>query len=410
MPKPNETAVVVLTRLFPNIVQTYVLNHITALIDAGINTSIIADSNPEQAETNPAIEEYGLLDKTTYITDSVSAISRLFTDCKYFFLISKIATSKIWLDYGIKYTFLSFARVLAIPHKSCNLIHSHSLFSSFKFLFARKYLSIPLITTYHGMVPRGVNKLSTEKMKSVIAATDIFIVNTEFAKSELVGLGCVDNKIRIIPQGTDSSKFRYSVRKIQPGKPIKLLTIARLSPEKGHVTAIHAIKHLIDEFPDIEYHIVGHGPEKENLYKLTEHLQLQNHVILHDFMTGDALLNMFSEAHIFILPSINFQDGFLVETQGVVLQEAQASGTPVIGSNAGGIPDVIIDNKTGLVFEQKNHEQLAEKIRLLIKDKLLYEELCRAGRNDVEQHFDTTVVYRRLITIYQEILGSRPLH
>jgi glycosyltransferase involved in cell wall biosynthesis len=130
---------------------------------------------------------------------------------------------------------------------------------------------------------------------------------------------------------------------------------------------------------------------------------------MHDFMTGYDLKRQFSSAHIFILPSIYFSDG-CAETQGVVLQEAQASGVPIIGSSAGGIPDVIIDGVTGLVFEQNDHNDLANKISILIQDEALYKNLCIAGRRDAEERFSTTVTHSQLISVYEEILGPRFNH
>ena len=90
------------------------------------------------------------------------------------------------------------------------------------------------------------------------------------------------------------------------------------------------------------------------------------------------------------------------------MQEAQASGIPVIGSHTGGIPDVIEDGTTGLIFDESNPEDLAEKICMLVDRPEIYLHLTRAGRKDVETRFDSLVVNSNMISLYEKILaGSR---
>ena len=233
---------------------------------------------------------------------------------------------------------------------------------------------------------------------------DAFIVNTKYAKNELVDLGCHENKIHIIPQGIYLNDFPYKTRKIDDNKTIRLLTVGRLSIEKGHHIALKAIHLLSNKFPNIEYHIVGDGPRKSELSDLAAQLNLSDKVIFHGFLTGRKLIDIFDIAHIFLLPSINNKDGYLVETQGVVLQEAQASGIPVIGSRTGGIPDVIDHMRTGILFDDSDFETLADYTERLILDTPLYEDLSIAGRKDVEERFDIDKVCLKLLKLYNRFI------
>jgi len=227
-----------------------------------------------------------------------------------------------------------------------------------------------------------------------------------FAKNQLLDMGCPENKITIIPQGTNLEDFPFRQRHINRESRIILLTVGRLSIEKGHHIAIKAVAELASEFPTLEYHLVGSGPEKDNLVALIDKYGLKGRVKLLGLMTVDELKDVYSSADLFVLPSIDTKDGYHIETQGVVLQEAQASGIPVIGSRTGGIPDIIKDNETGILYNESDHHNLADKIRTLIKDTGLYCKLCQSGRKEVESHFDTNLISARIVSLYEDILEN----
>lgn len=405
--KSNLTACI-LTRTFPNIVQTYVLNHITSLKNSGIDTVIISEDIPQHQEMHPKVDKFNLLNDTIYVkSDLLGSIKYLFLipfSFKHFRNLQKVIFSNIWKKYGIKYGIKTLVRVSFLSIKDIDVIHSHSLFSSYDYLFLKDIFGIPLTTTFHGLVPNNVKMLEERKIASVLDSGDAFFVNTNFAREQLENYGCPPEKIHIIPQGTDLSDFDDRKVSINKDKPIIILSVGRLSIEKGFHIAIQAIAKLVDEFPNIEYRVVGNGLERTNLQNLIEKLELNNNVILHGSLTTKELAAQYSQAHIFILPSIDLHDGFHVETQGVVLQEAQASGIPVIASKTGGIPEVIRDNETGLLFEEANENQLAEKIQLLINNQDFCQSISMNGRKDVESRFDINGINRQLINVYNRFL------
>lgn len=290
---------------------------------------------------------------------------------------------------------ISFARIFCYQH--FDIIHSHSLFSSSNYLFLQQYFSIPIVTTYHGVLPHDVSELEASRMLKLFNEGSLFLVNTQSAKNDLKKLGCPSEKIQITPQGIILDKFPYQKHMIHKNNKITLLSVGRLSPEKGHKTSIKAVTTLIKEFPNIKYHIIGDGPERKKLQELIQNLELTDIVTLHGFKNHDELIPFYSAADIFVLPSIE-------ETQGIVLQEAQASGLPIIASRVGGIPEVIIENKTGLLFDKNNHSQLSEKIKILINNSELYSKISIKGRADVETRFDIKIICERLISTYKRFI------
>lgn len=403
--------IAILVRAFPNIVQTYVLNHIISLKNAGLKTLIIAEKDIKQREIHPQVVQHKLMDETLYInTDSKHIFKQLlstpFTNHQFLSAMIKIIFSDIWKKYGFIYSVKSLLRAKALCRHRIDIIHSHSLFCSYNYLFLKEYFSIPITTTFHGLVPKNVKMLETDKIETVLDISDIFFVNTKFAQQQLLGFGCPQEKIHIVPQGTNLCDFPFKPRSLTNQATINILSVGRLSIEKGFHVAIEALASLIADHPKLKYHIIGGGPEEEHLTTQIQQLGLQQHVEIHGSVSTDELLSHYNMAHIFILPSIDFCDGSHTETQGVVLQEAQSSGIPIIASKTGGIPEIIKDGKTGLLFDEENYTQLSQQIKALIDDASLYQALQTQARKDVEQYYSTKVISKQLLDIYQAIFQN----
>lgn len=404
--------VAILVRKFPNIVQTYVLNHILSLKSDTIKTIIIAERDSKQNEINPRVIENALLDETLYITSGLFNFIKQLSSQKlslhrYIKSGFTIAFSTLWFKRGPIYTLKSIIRAGALAKHDIDIVHSHSMFNTYDYLFLKDVFSIPITTTFHGLLPKNVKNLNDEKIKKVLDTGDKFFVNTEFAKKQLTGLGCKQEKIRIIPQGTDTTDFPFTARRILPTAPIIILSVGRLSIEKGFHVAIKAIATLVKHHPNIKYNIIGGGPEEQNLTDLIDKYNIHNNVTIFGSVSTDELLSQYSKCHIFILPSIDFSDGSHTETQGVVLQEAQSSGVPVIASKTGGIPEVIIDGVTGLLFEEENDKQLVQKIESLICNAELYAQLSERARKDVEENYSIDVITRKLLDEYSATLAGK---
>ena len=407
MNKPRPLNIAIVVPIFPNIVQTYILNQITTFIDISLNVAIIASKKGIYKELPTVFNKYRLLDKTTYINTHYKGIlagiiSIPVFNAKYRRLLKRILKEKIWKKYGWRYTIKSLIRAKSFALNDFTLIHSHTLTGSYEYLFLKDTMGLPVVTTFHGKEPRSSNNLSCFKSRKLFENGDAFIVNTNFAKKQLLEMGCNQDKIHIIPQGTNLEKFPYRLRSIEEKKKIIILTVARLSIEKGHHIAIEAVARLIKLFPYIEYHIAGAGPEHIKLHSQVAELGAQKHIIFHGSVSENMLHTLYEAAHIFILPSIDLKDGYHVETQGVVIQEAQASGIPVIASKTGGIPEVIQDNITGLLFDEGDANSLTEKISQLILDKNLYSLLAISARGEIIKNYDINVICRKIVNLYSK--------
>ncbi len=391
---------------FPNLVQTYILSQLYELQNQGVDLHIIAREKLHYTELPPRLEKFLASHRPSYIDSEADKIWQQLPRLPVFkgwYLknLGELLQRDFIQEFGFKYLIKAMVHSQILRGKPYDVLHSHSLFSTYDYLFARQQFGIPLITTFHGLVPQGVKKLPESKLEKVFATGDCFLVNTRFSRALLTDMGCPAEKIKIIPQGTDLSDYPFTPRQAKDNDLFHILTVGRLTREKGQHIALAAVARLASQYPSLRYHIVGSGPEQEKLKTQAKTLGCEDRIIFHGFLSDAEVKALYARAHLFILPSVDLNDGYHVETQGVVIQEAQASGLPVIASATGGIPEVIKAGETGLLFESENIADLAGQIEKVYCSDELYRSLVKNGWEDVKQRFDIQVITRQIMDVYR---------
>lgn len=400
----KKLSIAIVVPTFPNIVQPYIKNQIASLLHSKVDVTVIAKKRDTNRNTSATSGQHKHEIETIYINPKnsnmlVNLVTLPLHNKNFRSVAIKILRAYAWKKNGIKQLIKTLIYAKALSNKQYDLIHSHSLFGSYDYLFLRQCFSIPLVTTYHGVLPPGIKRLESHKMHSIFKHGDIFLVNTKSAQTDLHKLGCPQKKIHILPQGINLKKFPYKDHYLHLKERLILLSVGRLSYEKGHHTAIRALSLLLKQHPTLEYHIIGDGPQRAALTELANELGISQKIILHGFKSPVEISHLYANAQILVHPSLE-------ETQGMVIQEAQSSGLPVIASNAGGIPEVITTNKTGLLFTKENYHQLARMIDTLLNDTALYKSLSQAARVDVEKRFDVNAICKQQLSLYHLLSDS----
>jgi glycosyltransferase involved in cell wall biosynthesis len=174
------------------------------------------------------------------------------------------------------------------------------------------------------------------------------------------------------------------------------LYFGRLSREKGVKTLIDAFK----KFPNINLKIVGDGPIKPEVEEIINNHGLTN-VELLGFKSGKELTDIIAGAKFSIVPSEWY------ETFGLIIIEAMALGTPVIGATIGAIPELIKPDHNGFLFESKNSQSLCNAItqsQSMPSEK--YEAMTQSARRFVEDNFTKDKHYKTLIQKYNETIEN----
>ncbi|OGF63149.1 hypothetical protein A3C77_02145 [Candidatus Giovannonibacteria bacterium RIFCSPHIGHO2_02_FULL_45_13] len=201
----------------------------------------------------------------------------------------------------------------------------------------------------------------------------------------------------VIHNGVDLKKVN---RRKEPTPYPTVITVSRLVPKNGVDVLIRAIAELKKETLDIKLHIVGDGSEFNKLQLLTSNLQLQSNVKFFGSIPYDELPKYLAEADIFVRPSRS-------EGMGNAFVEALAAGLPIIGTPVGGILDIIKDGETGLFAKVDDPKDLAEKIKLLLENKKLTEQIVENGRKMVEERFCWDKIAQNYAKIFNHELNFK---
>lgn len=290
---------------------------------------------------------------------------------------------------------LHFAAI-ADNFADCTVIHSHSESLSYRFIILAEMLNLPLVVTFHGLPPAGVPQLSENKRKALYGYAKRVIVNTEFAKRQVMAFGCEANKVTILPQGLPIEDFPFQPAPYPAaGEPLRILSVGRFHRDKGQHYSLLALKRLVNDGLNVRWTFTGSGPGLGKLKKLCKQLELESRVTFLEGVSSQELLALYHQAHIFVLASIDTPGGH-VETQGVVLQEAQATGSIVIATRTGGIPDCLNDGVDSILVKQQSSQDIYKATLRLLESKENWPSLRKSARKNVEQRFNSAVVGQKM--------------
>ena len=363
---------------------------------------------------------------------------------------SKMA-SKPWLQLlAIPYIINGFFQCLRICRKwRPDVIHAHWPFPhAYIALGAAKLFRIPLVLNFHGAELLLIRKKKWVKplLKFAIGQAQAVFANSSFTASKIKALRNVN--VEWSPYGTTLEVVRQAHQPcdkvpelVEVPHPVegkfKILFVGRHIERKGITYLIEAAKYLpADKF---EIRIVGVGDLTEQLKAqaalLNEsnstsspnlcHLgaDSNNGVILSPFdklrvnsvegspapiiftgkLSPEELTNEYKTANVFVLPAIIDSKGD-TEGLGVVLIEAMELGLPIVASNVGGIPDVVIDGESGILVPEKNPTALADAFKRLAADPSLTERLLAGARNRINECFTWDKIIERQIDVYNKVI------
>jgi glycogen synthase len=302
----------------------------------------------------------------------------------------------------------------AVPE--ADLVHCHTWYTHLAGCLVKQILGIPLAITTHSLEPQRPWKV--EQLGSGYRATS-WVEKTAYENAD--GVIAVSRsmkaaveqiyrvppgKVMVIPNGVDVSQYQPSYDpgllaglRINPEKPI-VLFVGRITRQKGVVYLVEAIRWLR---PGVQVVLCTGAPDTEEIGreiadKVREARSAsENEIIwLEQWVPRKEIIALFRHASIFVCPSI-------YEPFGIINLEAMACGTPVVGSNVGGIPDIIEHEETGLLAREKDPEDLASKILRVFEDQNLRQRMVEKGMAFVRMNFSWRSVADRFLNLYLEV-------
>jgi phosphatidylinositol alpha-1,6-mannosyltransferase len=195
-----------------------------------------------------------------------------------------------------------------------------------------------------------------------------------YRSAEVVSYGCDVERFR--PHGGEAKRRELGLE----GKKV-MVSLCRLVPRKGVDTVLEALPAIRDAVPEVQYVVAGDGADRSRLRGLAERLGVMAFVRFLGRVTNEEVPPLLHMADLFVMPAREERPD--VEGFGLVFLEANACGTPVIGSTSGGIPDAVVDGETGLLVPPSAPGAFAEAAIRLLTDVDLRRRLGRAGRERV---------------------------
>jgi len=237
------------------------------------------------------------------------------------------------------------------------------------------------------------NKIVNKLSKNI----DVFISPSKNLMEIMLDRG-YDFDILHVDNGLDLEKFRNIERSDKTGDVVNVLMLSSISHHKGVHILIDAVKNLVEKGHNNIRVILAGSIENEN--KLREYIKIKKlkNIVILGKVSGNRKLELLKEADILILPSI------CCENQPLTIIEAMASGLPVIGSNVGGIPEMIIDKQNGYLFERGDSEDLSKKIEELLLDRKKRRIFGNNGRKRAIKRYSIHKNANTIMKIYQNLL------
>jgi phosphatidylinositol alpha-1,6-mannosyltransferase len=248
----------------------------------------------------------------------------------------------------------------------------------------------------------------------VLRGARAVVANSRHTRTLLTsGWGVPDANVHVVYPGVDSERFRPDGddgglrSRFASGDEFVLLSIGRLQRRKGHDTIIAALPAVRERIPNVQYLIVGNGPERESLRALADAKRVADRVHFVGAVPEPDLPKWYRAADLFVLP--NRIDGADFEGFGIVFLEAAASGLAVIAGRSGGAPEAIEEGVTGCLVGGRDPLELATAIVGLASSPARRAQMGRAGRERVEREFTWDAAVRRLHAVCAAVEGAPPV-
>lgn len=259
---------------------------------------------------------------------------------------------------------------------------------------ARRHRVSAILATHPGLAPAAVStglstavvthgidvwQLSGGAVRDALAeATRVVAVSRFTAQRLEERVPALKGRVGLFPNTFDVERFVpaeptskiFSQCRIAPSDRV-LTTVTRLAASespKGYDAVLRVLPSLIDELPNIRYVLAGQGPERDRIARVVANTGLDDHVRLPGFVADDDLPDLYRASDVFVLPSE--KEGF-----GIVFLEAIGCGIPVVGRDAGGIPDALLDGEVGRLVDGSDDD-----LHNALLDVLRWDDATRAAR------------------------------
>jgi glycosyltransferase involved in cell wall biosynthesis len=390
-----------LTSQYPATSHTFISREVAAVREVGVEVETFSIRPPSDAELeDPALceeaERTFTLLRQPLMSFFSAQLGLLFTrPGRYFTTLGCAFGHRVPGLRGIVMSPIYFAEavVLARELKRREIDRLHNHFANAGAIvgyLAARLLDLPWSFTMHGIsetdYPAGLllgKKIDAAKFVACVSY---------FGRAQAMRLVWPDQwkKLHVVRCGLPLARMPDRAAKLSS---IRIICVGRLSPEKGQAGLLQAFAEVSASREDVDLMFVGDGPEGEVLRSQAKALGIADKVTFTGRLGEKVTLDQIAASDILVLSS--FMEGL-----PIVLMEAMAMGTVVVASRVAGIPELVEDGQSGLLFTPSNWDELAGCIRRLLDDRALGQTLASNAREAVAADFDVRNSASQLLALF----------
>ena len=408
-PEQQRLKVAYIMSRFPKLTETFILYEMIAVERQGVQVEVYPLLRERTEVTHPEAESF------VRSANFQPFISLPIIRANLHFLRRKprVYLKTIWTLLGANWgSFRFLTGVLGIFPKSVlfayqmereNINHIHAHFASHP--AAAGFVIHRLVGISYSFTAHGSDLHRDRHMLCEKAAAATFVVAISNYNKEMIVSECQGNyrdKVKVIHCGVDTGVFQIRSAETpyeKGGHPFMILCVGTLHEVKGQAYLIEACCKLQERGVDFACHFVGDGPDKLALTALAAQAGLSEQVHFHGPQKQERIAQLLQEADVLVAPSVPTRDGRR-EGIPVVLIEAMSSGVPVVASDLSGIPELVLDGRTGLLVPPKDVVALAAALERYYRDPVLRKRLSLTGREKVVDQFD---LYKNAAKLVRQI-------
>ncbi len=386
---------------FPKISETFILNQITGLVDLGHDVRVFANRRPAESVAHPDVERYGLVARTHHFDLPDTRGGRLARAAVSLLRLlprhprAALRCCDLSADGSFYAVLNNLMRAEVFLRWRPDAVMCHYGTNGIGFIFLKDLLPhLRFATMFHAGDIRLIDEEGPQVYARLRERGDVFLaISDSYNRRRLIEAGFDPARIVTHRIGVAVGAIPFRPRRLREGG-IRVLTVARLDPEKGIEHALAAVAALRDRRPDlrIDYRIAGDGALRARLEALVEELRLGDRVQLLGWLPTPRTLEEMADADLFLLPS-------LAEATPTVLLEAQASGLPILATDVGAVAEIVQQGEPRAIVEPGDAPALAAAFEYLVDHDERWESMARAGRAYVEREHDIHLLDQRLSEI-----------
>ncbi|MFC1829594.1 glycosyltransferase family 4 protein [Thermodesulfobacteriota bacterium] len=399
---------------YPRISETFISNEIFLLEKLGFSIHIFSMRKPRETFSHQSVNK--IQAPAAYLPETLlrplprlmchnlllavknpkEYVRALKTAAKRFLRTRKSATIKHLLQAGYLVNHL-------LPNSGVTHLHAHFAHSPTSVaLFTSRLSGLPFSFTGHA---KDIYTSDPRQLKEKIGLARFVITCTEYNRRHLEGISKTESTpIHRVYHGIDTDLFsgdRQEKSDKKGAEPYQILTVARLTSKKGLPTVYRAVRHLSDQGFQVRHTLIGDGEDRRKILSMVRELGLSGIAQCIGTQPHHVVLDHYRRADLFVLGCEVAPNG---DRDGIpnVFLESMAMGVPVVATRVSAIPELVEDNRTGLLVSPGNPAEMADAMARLLTDTDLRQRIVTGAKHRVEQDFNNRELIQDLAEIYEQ--------